>query len=76
MIGKKKYKRKTIWALDPQITLQHLPKLLVRNYNKVIPYLKDKKLNAYDKMVMNRWTTYYDEETFSIHAMEVMGSKL
>lgn len=76
MTGKKKYKRMTIWVLETHFTLQNLPKLLASNYNKVIPYLKDKKLNAYDKMVMNRWSTYYDEEMFRMYTMEVMGLRL
>ncbi len=66
----------TVWALDPEISLNQLPELMRLNYSKAISYLDEKDLPQIDKTLMHRWKEYISDEEFNIQSYEVLGQTI
>jgi hypothetical protein len=65
----------TVWALDPEITLEIIPELLQLDYSKDIEYLSDidVQINEFDRKLFHRWRAYREDQGFNIQSKEILG---
>jgi hypothetical protein len=67
----------SVWALDPEISLEQIPSLLQLDYVRNIEYLEEVTVqNPLEKKLMNRWREYNDGMGFEIRETEILGNSL
>lgn len=65
----------SIWALDPQMTLEQVPELLRIDYSREIEYLEEFEISNLDKKLINRWLEYDQAYGFDVKQIEVLGNE-
>ncbi|WP_042348228.1 hypothetical protein [Bacillus massiliigorillae] len=70
--------RLTLWALDPELSLENVITLLKLNYSKTIDYLSNRNdIPRYDRTLVNSWKPFSDdEEEFKIQTYTILGQEI
>jgi|GEM_PF-4768509 len=65
----------TVWALDPELSIDDIPELLNLDYSKYIEYLNgaDRDLNEFDRKLLHRWREYSNTQGINIQSKEISG---
>lgn len=67
----------TVWALNPDLTLENVVEFMSFNYNKTISYLADRTdLSRHEKTLLNYWAEYEQGRGFSIREMNLFGKNV
>lgn len=66
----------SIWALDPEISLEQLPGMLELDYSKEIEYLQsieNPEITEFDRTLLHRWREYKQDYGFNIQEIGILG---